>query len=55
MKVFNVEGEMFDAGKDLPTQDIEVNSTPAIDLADAKTTREVLELRIKYFYDQSEL
>ncbi|KAA6410379.1 MAG: heme-dependent catalase [Lasallia pustulata] len=40
MKVFNVEGEMFDAGKDLPTQDIEVNSTPAIDLADAKTTRE---------------
>lgn len=23
MKVFNVEGEMFDEGKDFPTQDIE--------------------------------
>jgi catalase len=27
MKVFNVRGEMFDIGKDYPTQDIEFNST----------------------------
>lgn len=47
MKVFNVQGEMFDIGKDYPTQDIEFNSTPALDLADAKTTKEIIDLRIK--------
>lgn len=48
MKVFNVPGEMFEAGKDVPTHDIEFNSTPALDLADAKTTKEIIDLRIKY-------
>lgn len=48
MKIFNVKGDMFDAGKDYPTQDIEFNSTPALDLANAKVTREVIDLRIKY-------
>lgn len=55
MKVFNVQGEMFDAGKDIPTQDIEFNSTPAIELADAKTTKEIFELRLKYGGDKKEL
>ncbi|KAI9873338.1 MAG: hypothetical protein M1830_000518 [Pleopsidium flavum] len=55
MKVFDVHGEMFDAGKDFPTQDIEFNSTPALDLANAKTTREIIDLRIKYGNDQPEL
>ena len=55
MKVFNVHGDMYPAGKAYPTQDIEFNSTPALDLADAKTTREILELRIKYGSNPSEL
>ncbi|KAL2405017.1 hypothetical protein ABEF95_001280 [Exophiala dermatitidis] len=57
MKVFDVHGEHFDAGKnlDLPTQDIEFNSTPALDLADAKTTREIIDLRVKFGNNQPEL
>ena len=55
IKVFNVKGEMFDSGKDIPTHDIEFNSTPALDLADAKTTREIIDLRINYGTDQTEL
>lgn len=55
MKVFDVHGEMFDAGKDFPTQDIEFNSTPAIELADAKTAKEIFELRLKYGEDKKEL
>ncbi|KAF4995944.1 hypothetical protein FGRMN_4799 [Fusarium graminum] len=54
MKVFHVQGKMFDAGKDFPTQDIEFNSTPALDLADAKTTNEILDLRLKYGYNTKE-
>lgn len=54
MKVFNVQGEMFEAGRDFPTQDIEFNSTPALDLADAKTTKEILDLRLKYGYNTKE-
>ena len=54
MKVFNVPGEMFEVNT-VPTQDIEFNSTPALDLADAKTTREIIDLRIKYGGDQKEL
>ncbi|TGO57646.1 hypothetical protein BCON_0063g00030 [Botryotinia convoluta] len=54
MKVFNVDGERFD-GKELSTQDIEFNSTPALDLADAKTTKEIIDLRIKYGGDKAEL
>lgn len=55
MKVFNVQGEMFDSGKDFPTQDIEFNSTPAIELADAKTTKEIFQIRLKYGGDKKEL
>lgn len=55
MKVFNVSGEMFERGKDFDTQDIEFNSTPALDLADAKTTRDIIDLRIKYGNDPKEL
>ncbi len=55
MKVFDVHGEMFDAGKDIPTQDIEFNSTPALDLATAKVTRDIIGLRIKYGNNQPEL
>ena len=53
MKIFHVPGEMFDATK--TAQDIEFNSTPAIDLADAKTTREIIDLRLKYGHDKAEL
>ena len=42
MKIFGVLGEMFPDGADCPTQDIEFNSTPALDLADAKTTKEII-------------
>lgn len=55
MKVFNVQGEMFDVGKGWPTQDIEFNSTPALELADAKTTKEIFDIRIKYGGDKKEL
>ncbi|KAI0146730.1 catalase-like domain-containing protein [Pestalotiopsis sp. NC0098] len=55
MKLFNVHGDMFEAGKDFPTQDIEFNSTPALDLADAKTTREIIGLRIRYADDKAAL
>ncbi|KAL9108816.1 MAG: hypothetical protein Q9227_006473 [Pyrenula ochraceoflavens] len=50
MKVFNVKdhGPRFSSGVNLTTQDIEFNSTPALDLADAKTTREIIYLRSKY-------
>lgn len=46
---------MFDAGKECPTRDIEFNSAPAIELADAKTTKEIFQLRLKYGDDKREL
>ncbi|KAL9084190.1 MAG: hypothetical protein Q9165_008176 [Trypethelium subeluteriae] len=55
MKIFNVHGDMFDVGKDIPTQDIEFNSTPAIDLANAKVTREIIGLRIAHGNDKAKL
>lgn len=55
MKVFNVEGDMLEAGKDIPTQDIEFNSTPSLDLADARTTRDILTLRSKFGNNQDQL
>lgn len=55
MKIFDVKGEMFDAGRDYPTQDLEFNNTPATELADAKTTREILGLRLMYGGDKPEL
>ncbi len=42
-------------GIGIPTQDLEFNSTPAIDLADAKTTKEILGLRAKYADDKEGL
>lgn len=55
LKIFNVKGEMFEEGKDFPTHDVEFNSTPALDLADAKTTKEIIDLRIKYGANPPEL
>jgi len=55
MKLFNVHGDFFDAGKDFPTQDIEFNSTPALDLANAKVTKEIIDLRLAHGADQKVL
>ncbi|KAI5360143.1 putative catalase core domain, Catalase superfamily [Septoria linicola] len=49
MKLFNVGGDSFPTGADVShpqTQDIEFNSTPAIELADAQTTREIFDIRM---------
>lgn len=46
MKLFGVKGDMFEAGASTDTQDIEFNSTPALDLATAKVTREIVDLRM---------
>lgn len=49
IKLFNVQGDFFPTGSDVQhpqTQDIEFNSTPAIELADAKTTREIFDIRM---------
>ncbi|BFZ56252.1 hypothetical protein PYCC9005_003296 [Savitreella phatthalungensis] len=54
-KIFGITGDMFEAGADCPTHDFEFNSTPAIELADAKTTREIFDLRLKYGHDTAEL
>lgn len=50
IKVFGVDGDFFEDGKNIPTHDIEFNSAPVIDLKDAKTTREIVELRLKHGY-----
>lgn len=55
MKLFGIHGGMFPEGADFPTQDIEFNSTPALDLADAKTAKEIIDLRIKFGNNQPEL
>lgn len=55
MKLFGVHGDKFPEGAEYPTQDIEFNSSPALDLADAKTTKEIVVLRIKYSDNQPEL
>lgn len=39
----------------MKTHDIEFNSTPALELADAKTTWEILGLRVKYGMGTEEL
>lgn len=48
MKLFNIHGDFLEDGKEFPTQDIEFNSTPALDLATAKVTREIIDLRIAH-------
>lgn len=47
LKLFNVKGDFYDIGKDVPTQDFEFNSTPAIELATARVTREIFDIRMK--------
>jgi hypothetical protein len=44
MKVFDVHGEFFDVGKDIPTQDIGFNFTPALDLVLSDKDSELLAL-----------
>lgn len=51
MKLFGVEGEMFEEGRDAPTQDMEFNSIPFLDLADARRAKEILSLRLKHGED----
>lgn len=55
MKLFNIPGERFSDGPGYDTQDIEFNSTPMLDLADAKTTKEIVGLRMQYGANQPEL
>jgi hypothetical protein len=55
MKIFNVEGEFLPDGVGIPTQDLEFNSTPALDLADAKTTKEIIGLRMQHSEDKEKL
>lgn len=55
MKVFDVQGKMFNARKEYPTQDIEFNNKPALELADAKTTKDIFDICIKYSGDKKEL
>ncbi|KAK2605967.1 hypothetical protein QQS21_003593 [Conoideocrella luteorostrata] len=42
-------------GRESTTHDIEFNSTPALGLADAKTTKEIFDIRMKHDHDQPEL
>ncbi|KAI9738430.1 MAG: hypothetical protein M1834_008933 [Cirrosporium novae-zelandiae] len=59
MKIFNVHGPKLSppspSSPTLPTQDLEFNSTPALELSDAKTTREILSLRLKHGSDKPAL
>ena len=52
-----MNGKIFEAGEKLglSTQDIEFSSTPALDLADAKTTKGTTNLRTKYDGDHKGL
>ncbi|KAI4151692.1 MAG: hypothetical protein LQ340_003364 [Diploschistes diacapsis] len=50
-----VRGEVFQEGAECPAQDIEFGSTPAPDLADAKTTKKITDLRLTYDGNQKEL
>jgi hypothetical protein len=47
MKVLDIPGDFFDESKDIPTQDVEFNSTPALDLANARVTQGIVGLPIK--------
>ncbi|KAH7125747.1 hypothetical protein B0J11DRAFT_529157 [Dendryphion nanum] len=57
IKLFNIHDKMLPEGESLSltVQDIEFNSTPALDLADAKTTREIIAIHLKHGQDQKEL
>jgi hypothetical protein len=55
MKLFNVDGEMFEASRGVPTQDIEFSNSPVIELADAKVANEILDIRLNNGHDKTEL
>jgi hypothetical protein len=55
IKIFNVHGDFLPGGEGFATQDIEFNSTMTLDLADAKTSREIIDLRIKDGGNRQEL
>ncbi|KAH9999561.1 hypothetical protein F4779DRAFT_622690 [Xylariaceae sp. FL0662B] len=48
MKVFNVKGEISDAGQDYPAADIELSNAPTIKPADIKTARDIFDLGLRY-------
>lgn len=51
MKVFNVEGDMFEAGKDFSTHDFEFNDMPVLAPATAKVTKELFEILLTHGQD----
>lgn len=56
IKVFNVDGEKLrQDGKDPRTQDLEFNNAPAIELGNARVTRDIIGLRLKHSDDASAL
>jgi hypothetical protein len=55
IKIFNIHNDFLPAGEGFDTQDFELNSTPALDLADTKTSHEIDDLRIKYGNNRQEL
>ncbi|KAF1990929.1 heme-dependent catalase [Aulographum hederae CBS 113979] len=55
MKLFNIHGRKLPGGENISTQDIEFNSTPALDLADARTTAEIISLRQQHGDDKKKL
>lgn len=44
MKLFGIHGDFFHEGASFPTQEIEFNSTPGLELATPKVTRDILSL-----------
>ncbi|KAK3939400.1 putative catalase protein [Diplogelasinospora grovesii] len=56
MKLFGVSGDFYPGpGTECHTQDIEFNSTPMLELSDAKTTREIFDMRMKHGMSGSEM
>lgn len=54
-KVFGVEGERLDEGKDRGTQDFMFNNAPMIELTDIDTCLDIMRLREKYFDSPAQL
>lgn len=50
-----VRGEVFQEGAECPAHDIDFDSTPVPDLADAKTTKKITDLRLTYDGNPKEL
>lgn len=51
MKIFNVQGKRLEGAIDIPVQDLEFNNCAVLELSDAKTSYEIIDLRIKYGHD----